>query len=72
MIYMALKGSERKAIKMYTVHKIAWSGLYFPIETFKTLQDAKSFCDNKVNYSLSIIDDFTGFRLYEKVLKEQL
>jgi len=53
---------------MYTVHKITWSGLSFPVETFKTLQDAKSFCDSKVDYSLSIIDDFTGFKLYEKIV----
>lgn len=55
---------------MYRVDKIAWSGLYFPIESFETFRDAKKFCENHKDFSLAIFDVFTEKKLYERILND--
>jgi hypothetical protein len=38
----------------YNVYKITWAGLYFLVERFKTLKEAKDFVRSKEGYSLLI------------------
>lgn len=54
----------------FTVYKLSYSGMKIPIEKFSTFTKAKKFCDQHLNFSLAIINEFTMHILYERVLEK--
>ena len=49
----------------FTVNKIAWSGLYIPIEGFNNFKEALNFTKRYKKFSFMIYDNFKCKKVYE-------